>query len=139
MPMYECITVAGTLNADQRARIAEAVTATHVEVTGAPFELVHVVFPELSPGHAYTGGNRSTPAMIRGSIRAGRSEEVRHTLMQRIYHSYLEITGADPMRLLVAVVDFPPSWAMEGGFVLPDTTPEAEAEWVAKVRQTASA
>lgn len=133
MPMYECITVEGTLDAGQRSRIADAITTTHVEVTGAPFELVHVVFPELAAGHAFTGGNASTPTMIRGSIRAGRSEEVRHALMQRIYDSYTDITGVDPMRLLVAVVDFPPSWAMEGGHILPETTPEAEAAWIAKV------
>ncbi|AQA06471.1 DNA-binding protein [Mycobacterium sp. MS1601] len=133
MPMYECITVAGTLDADQRTRIADAITTAHVEITGAPFELVHVVFPELPAGHAFTGGAPSTPAMIRGSIRAGRSEEIRHTLMHRIYDSYTEVTGVDPMRLLVAVVDFPPSWAMEGGHILPETTPEAEAAWVAKV------
>jgi phenylpyruvate tautomerase PptA (4-oxalocrotonate tautomerase family) len=135
MPSYECVTTAGTLAAEQRAKIADAVTTAHVEETGAPFELVHVVFPELPANHAYTAGKPTTPTLIRGSIRAGRSDDVRRRLMQRIQDSYLEITHADPMGLLVAVVDFPPAWSMEGGFILPDITPEAEQEWVIKVSE----
>ncbi|MGY4650280.1 phenylpyruvate tautomerase PptA (4-oxalocrotonate tautomerase family) [Mycobacterium sp. URHB0021] len=99
----------------------------------APLELVHVVFPELGADHVFTGGNPSTSAFIRGSIRAGRSEQVRRTLMQRISNSYLEITGADAMGLLVVLIDYPPTWGMEGGLVLPDITPEAQEAWMAKV------
>ena len=133
MPLYECITTAGTLSSEQRATIVDAITTAHVEETGAPLELVHVIFSELSAEHVFTGGNPSTSAFIRGSIRAGRSEQVRHTLMQRIYDSYLKVTGADPMGLLVMLIDLPPTWGMEGGFVLPDISAEAQEAWMAKV------
>jgi hypothetical protein len=40
--------------------------------------------------------------------------------MQRISNSYLEITGADPIGLLVMLIENPPTSGMEGGFILPD-------------------
>ena len=43
-------------------------------MTGAPFEFVHVIFPELPDGRTFTGGTPSAPIFIRGSIRAGRSD-----------------------------------------------------------------
>jgi phenylpyruvate tautomerase PptA (4-oxalocrotonate tautomerase family) len=132
MPVYECITTVGTLSSEQRTTIVDAITTAHVEETGAPLELVHVIFPELSAYHAFSGRKPSASAIIRGSIRAGRSDQVRHALMQRISNSYLEITGADPMGLLVMLAEIPPTSGMEGGFILPDITPEAEEAWLAK-------
>ena len=80
MPLYECVTTAGTLNEDQREQIADAITQAHCELTGAPVELVHVIFSDIPRGNSYSGGKRATPTVIRGNIRAGRSDEVRHTL-----------------------------------------------------------
>ena len=135
MPLYECVTTAGTLTDRQRADIADGITHAHVEITGAPFEFVHVIFPELPPGHTFTGGQPSSPIFIRGNIRAGRTDDVRHTLMRRIYDFVTAATGIEPSRLLIAVSDFPPHWAMEAGMILPATTPEAEQQWMDNLRQ----
>ena len=134
MPLYECVTTAGTLNPDQRERIANAITQTHCELTGAPVEFVHVIFSEIPLGNSYSGGKRATPTLIRGNIRAGRPDELRHTLMRRIFDAYIDTTGTDPKTVLVAVADFPPSWAMEGGLIMPDVTPEAEEAWIEEFR-----
>jgi phenylpyruvate tautomerase PptA (4-oxalocrotonate tautomerase family) len=134
MPLYECTTVEGTLDDEQRRCIAEGIVAAHVEETGAPAELVHVAFPELPEGHLYTNGEPSRTAAIRGSIRAGRPMEVRHRLINRINDIYIAQTGVSPMRVLVAVVDFPSQWAMEGGHILPDVTAEDEEAWLMKIR-----
>jgi len=63
-----------TLTDQQRAEIADGNTNAHVEITGAPFEFVHVTFPELPDGRTFTGGTPSAPIFIRGNIRAGRSD-----------------------------------------------------------------
>ncbi|MDG4668782.1 tautomerase family protein [Mycobacterium sp. 236(2023)] len=134
MPLYECATTEGALTDEQRAEIADGITRAHVDITGAPFEFVHVAFPELPAGRTFTGGKPASPILIRGNIRAGRTDEVRHELMRRIYEIVSTVTGIEPTRLLVAVADFPPNWAMEAGMILPATTPEAEQEFIAKLR-----
>ncbi len=136
MPLYECLTVAGTLDNDQRQRLAQGLTRTHVEHTGAPPELVQVTFPELPAGRAFTAGEPSQPAIIRGSIRAGRPPEVRRALIQGAYDLYRQVTGAAPMAVLVAVIDVPASWAMEGGQLLPEPERAAEQAWLNAVAGT---
>ena len=132
MPLYECMSTAGTLNQDQREQIADTITQAHCELTGAPVELVHVIFSDIPRGNSYSGGKRATPTV--GNIRAGRSDEVRHTLMNRIFNAYIDATGVDPKTVLVAVADYVPSWAMEGGLIMPDVTPESEEAWLNEFR-----
>jgi hypothetical protein len=91
-------------------------------------ELVHVVFPELSADHAFSGGKPSTSAHLRGSIRAGRSEQVRHTLMRRISNSYLEFTGAAPVGLLVTTIDYPPIWGVSLSWTAHDRFDDRESD-----------
>jgi phenylpyruvate tautomerase PptA (4-oxalocrotonate tautomerase family) len=47
MPLYECVTTVGKLIEDQREQIADAITQAHCELTGAPVELVHVIFSDI--------------------------------------------------------------------------------------------
>ncbi|MEU9663824.1 tautomerase family protein [Streptomyces chartreusis] len=133
MPLYEFVTTAGTLTDEQRQTLAAEITRIHCGETGAPFEFVHVVFPELPKGLAYTAGRPGSPMLIRGQIRAGRSIEVRHSIMNQIYELVRETTNADPMSIIIAVVDFEPSHVMEGGFILPSTNAADEEAWIAAV------
>jgi phenylpyruvate tautomerase PptA (4-oxalocrotonate tautomerase family) len=139
MPIYECLTVEGTLDAGQRKVIAEAITTIHSEETGAPADLVHVIFPELPAGHAYTAGRESTPALIRGQVRAGRPPEVREAILRRIYEVYANVThsnGLGDMGILVAVIDVPAHWVMEAGRILPEPDKAQEDAWFAELRAT---
>ncbi|MHA3020609.1 tautomerase family protein [Mycobacterium sp. BMJ-28] len=129
MPVYECLTAEGSLDAEQRRVFAEQVTAIHTEETGAPADFVHVVFPELSAEHMYSSGKAASPSIIRGQIRAGRPQELRERLITRIFQAYTSLTGAAPMAVVVAVLDVPAQWAMEDGRILPEPTEEAEAAW----------
>lgn len=131
MPIYEVLTVQGTLTAEQRATLAETITTIHAEETDAPAELIHVVFPELPSGHAYTAGRPSTPALIRGQVRAGRSPEVRLAIQQRINDAYTQLTDAEPMSILIAILDVPAKWVMEAGRVLPEPDRAEEQAWFA--------
>jgi phenylpyruvate tautomerase PptA (4-oxalocrotonate tautomerase family) len=131
MPVYEVLTTEGTLDADQRQNLAAQIVKVHTEETGSPAAFVHVLFPELPAGRTYTAGAVATPHLIRAQIRAGRPITVRHAIIQRLFDFYSELTGAAPMDILIAVLDVPAHWAMEGGMVLPEPTPEAEAEWFA--------
>lgn len=133
MPIYEVLTTEGTLDADQRQNLAAHIVKVHTEETGSPAAFVQVLFPELPAGHSYTGGAVTTPHLIRAHIRAGRPIAVRHAIIQRLFDFYSELTGAGAMDILIAVVDVPAHWAMEGGMILPEPTREAEAEWFAKL------
>ena len=72
MPIYEVLTTEGTLDADQRQKLASHIVKVHTEETGGPAAFVQVLFPELPAGHSYTAGSVATPHFIRGLIRAGR-------------------------------------------------------------------
>lgn len=120
MPLYECQTVKGTLSERQRQSLAESITSIHTKETGAPASYVHVLFKELEAGSAFTAGHVATPAIIRGQIRAGRSQATRHAILRAITDVYVAVTGADANAVVVAVVDIPASWAMEGGQIFPE-------------------
>lgn len=125
MPLYECHTTQGTLNAQQRSALAESITAIHCKETGAPAGYVHVLFTELEAGNSFTAGKRATPAIIRGQIRAGRPQAIRHAIIGQVSDAYIATTGADPHAVIVAVVDVPASWVMEGGQIMPEPGQES--------------
>jgi phenylpyruvate tautomerase PptA (4-oxalocrotonate tautomerase family) len=135
VPWYECVTVEGALSAEQRTELAGAITATHAEETGAPGDLIHVVFHEMPSGSTYTAGRPSTPTLIRGLVRAGRSPEVRLAIQRRIHDACVRITDATPMSVLIAIIDVPATWAMEAGRVLPEPNKADEQAWFAALKQ----
>lgn len=139
MPIYECLTTRGTLTDAQRGSFVESVTRIHCEETGAPKDFVHVLFPELEPGHLYSAGSRARTSIIRALVRAGRPPKVRQAIIQRLWDAYLALTGADVMSVVVAVIDVPASWVMEGGMILPEPNAADEAAWMAKVGRSGEA
>lgn len=130
MPIYEVHTTTGTLDQVQRNRLAAEITRIHTQETGAPAEFVHVLYPELPPGHSHTAGTVATPHLIRAQIRAGRPMQIRHAIIKRLSDFYAELTGAPIMSIIVSVEDIPAQWAMEGGKILPEPTPEQESAWL---------
>lgn len=129
MPVYSVTTQAGVLDEDQRRRLAQGITAIHGEETGAPEPLIHVVFNAYPPGAVYSSGRPGAPNVINASIRAGRSEEIRVRMLERMTALMCEIAGVSARDVLVGLFDFAPHWGMEAGMVLPPTQPEAEAAW----------
>jgi phenylpyruvate tautomerase PptA (4-oxalocrotonate tautomerase family) len=128
MPFYQCIVPAGSLNADTRATLAEAITEIHSTVTGAPRGFVNVLFVEYQPGAYFTAGRPNTCSAINGSIRAGRDRETRARLLTELSQAWVSITGQDARSLLIGLNDVDPTSIMEAGLIMP--APGEEAEWL---------
>lgn len=136
MPVYQCGTQTDYLDAGQRDRLAKGITRIHSEETNAPEPFIRVVFTEQDPGYVYTAGEPAGSVIVHGSIRAGRTQETRETIMRRIHDLVVEVTGAPIETIVIAIMDFPSQWGMEAGFVIPEPTPEAEAEWLRQLQES---
>lgn len=132
MPIYTVTTEMGRLDEAQRETLARGITAIHGEETGAPEPLIHVVFNAYPQGYAWSSGRPGRPNVVNASIRAGRSEEIRVRMMQRMSALMVEVLGISERDVIVALFDFAPHWGMEAGMVLPPTEHEAEAAWDAE-------
>jgi phenylpyruvate tautomerase PptA (4-oxalocrotonate tautomerase family) len=120
MPVYRCTVPTGALDDDVRQLIARAITTVHCEVTDAPPTFVHVIYSERDAG-TYD---------ISGTIRAGRTDAVKRTLVDRLRDAVAAGAGVGAAEVLVSTEDIPASWVMEGGELLPE--PGEEAAWLAR-------
>lgn len=118
MPLYICGAPADALDDGKRRRIAEAITRIHCELTGAPPTFAHVVFDESKAEYS-----------VFGTIRAGRTEEVKADLRRQMARAVAETVGVEADKVGVLTADVPASWVMEGGALLPE--PGEEDEWLA--------
>ena len=109
MPLYQCLVPAGSLDADRRADLAEAITTVHTSVTGAPRGFVNVVFTEYEPSAFYIAGRPHTVSVIGGTIRAGRDRATRAELLTRLSEAWTVITGQDARNLLVGLNEIDPT------------------------------
>jgi phenylpyruvate tautomerase PptA (4-oxalocrotonate tautomerase family) len=134
MPVYQVVTSGVELDREQRDTLARRFTAAHHEVTGAPDPFIRVAFQPAPLGLMYTAGVIEPSFILLASCRAGRSEDVRHELMDRLYAIIREVTDLPPDQVLVAATDTPSGWLMEAGMILPEPDPEAEAAWMRELR-----
>lgn len=123
MPLYRCTIPQGSLSTEQRAAVAQDVTAIHCEETGAPETFVHVFFfdvPDLP----------SPRFRLHGSIRAGRTNAQKESMKGRMADALARAAGVTIEDVAVTTNDVPAKWVMEGGVLLPE--PGEEAEWLAE-------
>lgn len=125
MPLYQCLVPAGSLDADTRAALAEAITTVHSSVISVPRIFVNVVFIEYEPTAYFTGGRPATVASITASIRAGFDDALRSELLTRLCDSWSSITGQDRRRITLSLDEVDASSRMEGGMILPSLGEEA--------------
>lgn len=126
MPLYICNSKAGSVPQEAKAKIAEAVTRIHCDVTDAPPTFVHVFFFEDAPMPPLA----DKTAMIYGQIRAGRTDAQKGDIAEQMGAALTEHSGIASEELHVFTTDTPASWVMEGGDVLPE--PGEEEEWLAR-------
>ena len=126
MPLYRCTIAKGLTTYEQRSRIAQSITKTHCDVTGAPALFVHVMFLEDQAG-MLAGDTR---AVVIGSIRAGRTDEQKERIVSEIKDAFARECGTGPNEAMVVTIDMPARWVMEGGAIMPE--PGDEAAWLAK-------
>jgi phenylpyruvate tautomerase PptA (4-oxalocrotonate tautomerase family) len=137
MPVYQCFVEEGSLTDAIRAEVAGEITRLHVEATGAPRSFVNVVFFDIPRGHMFTAAALSSTSIIGGSIRAGRTLEVRQQLLRDLSEMWTRVTGQSEQQLIVALTEVDASSVMEAGLIFPQ--PGQEAEWLEKNRDKLAA
>lgn len=134
MPFYQCLTPAGSLDADTRTKLARAITDVHSAVTGTPRAFVNVAFGEYPPNSYFTAGRPNTDASaISGTIRAGRDRETRAELLTQLSQAWTSITGQHARNLLIGLNEIDSTSAMEAGLIFP--APGEEEDWLARHSQ----
>ena len=128
MPPYN-LACKTALNNDQRQRIAEVITRTHCELTGAPAQFVNVAFMEGLPIRKDESFN------VVGGVRSGgsRNLELTENLQQMMQKNIASAANVSVSAVKVTLVGVPGNWNMEGGRVLPE--PGAEDEWLDRNEQ----
>jgi phenylpyruvate tautomerase PptA (4-oxalocrotonate tautomerase family) len=129
MPTYTVTVPEGRLSAEQKRRIAAAVTAAHCEVAVAPRYFAQVIFNEVQEGNYFLGGATldGDHIFVHGQIRAGRSRETKHSLITRLLEDVAEAAAVSRSYTWVYIIDVPPEQMAEFGHVLPE--PGKESAW----------
>jgi phenylpyruvate tautomerase PptA (4-oxalocrotonate tautomerase family) len=136
VPFYSCNVPAGSLSDDQKDDLAKAITRVHAEVTGAPPDLVHVIYNELAPADSYTAGEPSSDTIITGHIRAGRSDADKQRLLHDLAGA-AAATGLPLDTIAVFIRDVPPKYIIESGEIVPELGDEDA--WLARRERTRAA
>ena len=128
MPLYN-IACKTTLDNGQRQRIAEVITRTHCELTGAPAQFVNVAFMEGLPLREDEFFN------VVGGVRSGgnRDLELNAKLQETMQKNIANEANVQETVIKITLVGVPGNWNMEGGRVLPE--PGAEDEWLGRTEQ----
>jgi phenylpyruvate tautomerase PptA (4-oxalocrotonate tautomerase family) len=120
MPFYSCNAPAGSLTDSQKDDLAKAITRIHVEVTGAPPDLVHVIYNELAAADSYTAGEPSSDTIITGHIRAGRSDADKQRLLREVAGAAADTAGRPLDTIAVFIRDVPAKYILESGAIVPE-------------------
>jgi phenylpyruvate tautomerase PptA (4-oxalocrotonate tautomerase family) len=136
MPFYSCNVPAGSLTDSQKDELARAITRIHVEVTGAPPDLVHVLYNELAAADSYTAGEPSSDTIITGHIRAGRSDADKQRLLREVAGA-AAATGRPLDTIAVVIRDVPAKYILESGEIVPELG--EEDAWLARRERSTAA
>ena len=119
MALYQCLVPVGSLDADTRAALAEAITTVHSAVMCVPPEFCNIVFTEYEPTTFYTGGRPNTVSAIIGSLRAGHERTERAELLAKLSASWSSVTGHQSQQILVYLNEIDSGSQMEAGIETP--------------------
>ena len=127
MPVYQVVSPEDLLTDQQRRQIVEEITRIHTTATGAPEAFVNVFFQDVPPGRMFSAGKPSRLSLIVGSIREGRTIELRQQVLRDLSEMWASITGTSEAELLLAIQETNPLTAMEMGLIFP--LPGEEESW----------
>ena len=127
MPFYHTTIRPGLLPTQARQGFANDVVAVHCGVTGAPPSFVHVLVTEDHDGALPPGVN----AHVAGVIRAGRTDEQKQEIVDRLDASLADRAGVDVASVTTTTRDVEASFTMEGGELLPEPGSPEEDRWKA--------
>jgi phenylpyruvate tautomerase PptA (4-oxalocrotonate tautomerase family) len=129
MPTYTVTTANLALSAQQKSRLAAAITTVHHLHTGAPSYLAQVIFTELPVQNHFIGGkpNAISHVYVHGLIRAGRAQDVKQALIKDLLAQTQQITGVGSEEIWAYLQDIAAGQMAEFGRLLPP--PGAEEQW----------
>jgi phenylpyruvate tautomerase PptA (4-oxalocrotonate tautomerase family) len=113
--------------------IAQAITKTHNQCTGANIYFAQVIFQETPPGKHFMGGKlvNHPQIFLHGQIRAGRTAELKEKLLLSMRDSLIKSTGLSKDQIWVYLIDLIPEQMIEYGEILPPSG--KESEWFANL------
>jgi phenylpyruvate tautomerase PptA (4-oxalocrotonate tautomerase family) len=131
MPTYLCTIAEGQLSQNQKAAVAQAITQTHSEVTGAPSYFAQVIFHEVKPGNHFVGGAPlgQKTLFVYGTIRAGRTPETKRALLIQLRSVLAGAASLPQTQIWIYITDLEARQIVEYGQLLPD--PGSEDAWAA--------
>ena len=124
MPLYHAHLRTDLLTEEQRQAFSQDAVDIHCGITGAPPSFVHALFSE---GDVPEGMN----AVINGTIRAGRNDEQKAEIHERMSRALAERAGVDASTVTTSTRDIDASYTMEGGVLLPEPGSADEQAWMA--------
>ncbi len=127
MPFYHATIRPGLLPPTAREAFANDVVDVHCGVTGAPPSFVHVLVTEDHDDVLPAGSN----AVVAGTIRAGRTDEQKDEIAERLSSALAGRADVDPASVSTSTRDVQASYTMEGGEVLPEPGSPEEERWKA--------
>ncbi|MFC5720953.1 4-oxalocrotonate tautomerase family protein [Streptomyces gamaensis] len=134
MPFYECRFTEGMLDKDQKAELAKAITDIHVRNTGAAEYFVHVFMTDVRTEDGYVAGRPQKLGTIFARIRAGRTDETKHTMMRELTAAASRISGLPLDDTIAVFQDVPATYIMNGDKLAPE--PGEDAQWLGKGKNT---
>jgi len=123
MPLYT-VSSRQHLSEVEKQKIVEGITEIHCDLTGAPSMFVQVIFSFGVTLH------KATDIHLLGSIRSGRTPEVKRNLETEFRSLLCRSLGKIKLRADIVLIDVPASWVLEGGEILPE--PGEEDVWLAR-------
>jgi len=133
MPTYT-VTYSNTqLSSIQMAKMAEAITNTHNECTGANTYFAQVIFQETPAGNHFMGGKpvENSQIFLHGQIRAGRATELKEKLILSMREALIKASGLRKDQIWIYLIDLAPEQMIEYGEILPPSG--KESEWFANL------
>ena len=127
MPFYHAHVRPDLLDLAAREAFSNDVVEVHCGVTGAPPSFVHVLVTEDDGGSLPDGTN----GVISSTIRAGRTDEQKAEMRERLAVLLAERAGVDAATVSATSRDIEASFTMEGGALLPEPGSAEEEAWKA--------
>jgi len=114
------------LSNEQKDKIAEFITKTHCEITGAPNYYVQIIFHENNKRRYVAGKLSDSQIWIYGDIRSGRPIEKRCLLINKFVEGVSKIASIPATDVWVFLNNLEGSDILEWGVILPESGKEGE-------------
>ena len=133
MPTYTVTYSNVTFSNPQLENIAQAITRTHNECTGANTYFAQVIFQETPSGKHFMGGKpvKNPQLFLHGQIRAGRTAELKEKLLVNMRDALIKASGLSKDQIWIYLIDLVPEQMIEYGEILPPSG--KEREWFANL------